>query len=501
MRRIALTLHAHLPFYPPEFDVSGPADGSPVWGTHWLLENVIECYLPLLRTLRRLEAVSENKLNISLSPVLLEQLASPRTKDAILDELTGLTERAKSDASRLRGIKKQQAEIYQRDFSDLLRFYLSIKRDIVGEFSRLANVELMTTALTHPFLPLLKHYTSMCAYQITEAARQTEMKLGKRARGFWFPEMGYTPYVSDVVSSEFDYFLVAPSAVPAWEGNSYRNCGGVRYGVVDSGISCSIWHPAPEFGDPSFALSPVYREFHKWEESSGLKYWAITNRDIPLAEKSLYFRSAAERQLEVDVADCLRLLRGLKSDRLLAMDAEFFGHHWYEGSDFLYMLLSQSEDQGVRLVSNSELILDSAVSAPEVEPRESCWGAVNVWMGPGRTREVRIDILKRTEQALSLFEKYRTEGEKYRDMLLNRLLKELVAIQASDYSFAIYTNRAPRYYDKVIAHHRSSFDTLADQIDKPCSYCERHQFLPTLRQIAKINYLFRTMDYRDINHE
>lgn len=501
MRKIALTLHAHLPFYSPELDQPAPVSGGLLYGSRWLLENVVECYLPLLRSLKRLESESSSQLNLSVSPVLMAQLKSAKTKGFILAGLRDLIDRAKSDARGLDGVMKREAEAYRGKFSELLEFYLSIDQDMVGEFSRLTNVELMTTALTHAFLPLLKYHDTACAFQIREAARYVAKQLGKGARGFWFPEMGYTPYMREVVSENFDYFLVAPSAVVAWDRNAYQNRMGVRYGVVDSGISGFIWHPMPQVGEPSLARSAVYREFFRWDSSSGLKYWSITGEDVPLGDKAPYSSVAAAKQLTQDVADCCELLGRLRGNRLLAMDGEFFGHHWYEGSDFLYLLLKHSQDHNVEFVRNSELLASSQEEVLEVEPCESCWGTADIWMGPGRIAEVRNDILARTERALAVFQAYRKEKDHYRRMLLNRLLRELVVIQASDYAFAIYTHRASEYYDQVMAHHRASFDALADEIVKTCSYCERKRFLPTLRRIASINCIFRDLDYTALTQE
>jgi 1,4-alpha-glucan branching enzyme len=496
MRRIALTLHAHLPFYPPELDQPNLEAGAPHFGSHWLFENTIECYLPLLKNLKRLEDVSGSTLNISFSPVLLEQLASSKTRHLLGVRLADRIDRARSDARRFQGLLKEQALTYEREFSGLLKFYEAINRDIIGEFSRLSNVELMTTALTHPFLPLLKYHESVCAFQVSEAAKLAARKMGRRVRGFWFPEMGYTPYLRDVVSNNFDYFLVTPAAVPAWEGNAYQNRLGARFGVVDPRVSGSIWHPPGLRGKATFARNPGYREFYRWDDTSGLKYWASTGEDVPLAEKVPYSANAAAEEIEKDVSDCLELLSALRSDRLLGIDAEFFGHHWYEGSVFLYLLLKHSEQHGVQFVRNSDIILDPSVEAPEIEPCESCWGTDQVWMGPGKIADIRTDILVRTEEALSLFRVFRNEKEHYRTMLLNRLLREVLVIQASDYAFAVYTDRASQQYDRLMAHHRESFDALAREIIKTCSYCERQTFLPTLRRIARVNYLFRDMDYK-----
>lgn len=496
MRRIALTLHAHLPFYPSELDPVNTEAGTPHFGSHWLFENTIECYLPLLKNLKRLEDVSGNRLNISVSPVLMEQLASSKTGRLLGTWLVDRIRRARSDARRFQDVLKAQALSYEREFSGLLRFYEAINRDIIGAFSRLRNLELMTTALTHPFLPLLKYHEAVCAFQVSEAAKLAEKRLGRRVQGFWFPEMGYTPYLREVVSEEFDYFLVVPAAVPGWEGNAYRNRLGLRYGVVDPQVSGSIWHPPGGRDRATFARNPVYREFYRWDDTSSLKYWASTGQDVPLAEKDFYSSDAAAQALEKDVSDCLELLSALRSDRLLGIDAEFFGHHWYEGSVFLYLLLKHSEEHGVQFVRNSDIILDPSVEAPEVEPRESCWGTDQVWMGCGKVADIRTDILVRTEEALSLFKVFRNEKEQYKTMLLNRLLRELLVIQASDYAFAVYTDRASQHYDRLMAHHRASFDALASEIVKTCSYCERRKFLLTLRKIARVNYLFRDVDYK-----
>ncbi len=73
---LSFTLHAHLPYVIHH--------GTWPHGLEWLHEAAAETYLPLLAVLRRLEADGlALKANVSLSPVLLEQLSHPTFKAGI----------------------------------------------------------------------------------------------------------------------------------------------------------------------------------------------------------------------------------------------------------------------------------------------------------------------------------------------------------------------------------------------------------------------------------
>jgi predicted glycosyl hydrolase (DUF1957 family) len=69
--RVAIVLHAHLPYV--------LTHGTFPHGSDWVCEAVAESYLPLLGVLRRLLLRGIiPRWTIELSPVLCEQLASPR---------------------------------------------------------------------------------------------------------------------------------------------------------------------------------------------------------------------------------------------------------------------------------------------------------------------------------------------------------------------------------------------------------------------------------------
>src|SRR6266550_7197199 len=152
---LSLVLHAHLPF------VRHPEHEN-FLEEYWLFEAITETYLPLLRMMRRLvdEGV-DFKLTMSLSPSLCAMLRDELLQQRYLrhvERVIGLTgqeiERNKQDA-QLAELSRFYAQFFAeaRDFFDA-----SLQRDIVRAFRELQEVgclEIIATAATHGFLPLL----------------------------------------------------------------------------------------------------------------------------------------------------------------------------------------------------------------------------------------------------------------------------------------------------------------------------------------------------------
>ena len=68
-------------------------------------------------------------------------------------------------------------------------------RDITGQFRRLqdgGHIEVMTTAATHGYLPLL-HEEGSIQLQIKAGIACYEKYFGRRPRAFWLPECAYRP--------------------------------------------------------------------------------------------------------------------------------------------------------------------------------------------------------------------------------------------------------------------------------------------------------------------
>lgn len=75
--RLLLCLHSHMPYV--------LSHGKSPHGTDWLHESTIECYLPLLHALERLEAEGISpRWTVNMTPILAEQLRDPSFADGFI---------------------------------------------------------------------------------------------------------------------------------------------------------------------------------------------------------------------------------------------------------------------------------------------------------------------------------------------------------------------------------------------------------------------------------
>src|SRR4051794_13985898 len=126
-----LTLHSHLPYVVNH--------GTWPHGLEWLLEAAAETYLPILRTLERLEREGlALKANINLSPILLEQLAHPVFKAELVEYLARKVESARKDqqewAAKGDSHLANVADYWARFFEEDLNHFERLGRDIIKGF-------------------------------------------------------------------------------------------------------------------------------------------------------------------------------------------------------------------------------------------------------------------------------------------------------------------------------------------------------------------------------
>ena len=186
------TLHAHLPYVVNH--------GTWPHGMEWLLEAATETYLPLLRVLGRLQADGiALKANLNLSPILLEQLAHPVFKAELPEYLGRKIAAAREDEGCfLRAGDEQMAETARRwiaYFTQALDDFTALGADIIAGFRRFNDagmIEIITSAATHGYFPLLGTDESVVA-QIRTGAATHRKHIGTPTRGMWAPECGYRP--------------------------------------------------------------------------------------------------------------------------------------------------------------------------------------------------------------------------------------------------------------------------------------------------------------------
>ena len=185
---LALILHAHLPYVRhPEWDHFLEED--------WLYEAIHETYLPLLDMLHRLaDDGVPFALTLTLTPPLCHMLRDPLLQERYSRHLARLVALAESEVARLDGDPnlRDVALLYldrlgnaQRDWEGQWR------RDLVGAFAALQErgvIEIITSAATHGFLPLMESEPEAVRAQIFLARDHYRECFGRDPRGIWLPE-------------------------------------------------------------------------------------------------------------------------------------------------------------------------------------------------------------------------------------------------------------------------------------------------------------------------
>jgi len=186
-------LHSHLPYC--------RLAGRWPHGEEWIHEALAETYIPLLNTLYDLyERGLCPQLTISLSPVLVEQLADPDVCEHFVAYLDEEIEMASRDEARFDPAQEPElhdlARYYRTLYEETRRsFVLRYERDVVAAFRRLQDagcIEISTCAATHGYLPLLSRDSSLYA-QISTAVASHTRHFGRPPRTIWLPECAYRP--------------------------------------------------------------------------------------------------------------------------------------------------------------------------------------------------------------------------------------------------------------------------------------------------------------------
>ncbi len=238
-----------------------------------LYEATAECYLPLLRTFRRLvhDGIMPN-VTIGLTPVVVDQLADDRFAEWFPHYLQDRIDTAEADHGEFsyRGDLHLAwlAERWAEHYRDLQRAYdEELDRDIVGAFRDLQDqgaIEIMTSGATHGYLPLLYEDSSIQA-QIRQGVESHERHFGRFPRGFWLPECAYRPRTAWAPPAE----IYPPDGHTWWRKGLEEFLGenGLDYFIVDS-------HLLDGGGDPL----PIDIDY---EDSLGKLWGRISRRDEP----------------------------------------------------------------------------------------------------------------------------------------------------------------------------------------------------------------------------
>lgn len=190
MGTFVLALHSHLPY----------CRGAGRWphGEEWIHEAVLGTYLPLLVLLHDLrDARVPYRIVIGLTPILIEQLADRDINVRTLEYIDDQVLRAERDLRRFSeardGGHAEIANFYVGSYRRLREAFVGrFGRDLVGAFADLAksgHVEILTSAATHGYLPLLDR--SSVEAQLRIGRRSSRRLAGLDPTGIWLPECAY----------------------------------------------------------------------------------------------------------------------------------------------------------------------------------------------------------------------------------------------------------------------------------------------------------------------
>ena len=451
--RVALVLHSHMPY----------VEGFGTWpfGEEWLWEAVATSYLPLLDLLD-----AGAPLTLSLTPVLCDQLEAPGAMQrcaAFLRDIRSASHQLDVDGCRASG-REDLAEELQRaagDYAQALGALQAIDCDVIG---RLRPHAAWTSSATHAILPLLA----------TDSGARLQIHTGidaHRARfgadwngGFWLPECAHGDWLDPLLEEAGVHAACVEFTDVLGCGDPrtltpLRSPAGPLLVPLDRALIDLVW------GAGGYPSGPAYRDYHH----------RTTHDHHPWAnDGSVYDHRRAAGQAQADAAAfaarcALRVREGGLC--VLAFDTELFGHWWHEGPQFLTAFVEEADRIGLDLVHLDAALAEAAAGElPADWPHVTSWGdphTLATWSSPkvaeiaGGQRDAELRILAAGTAV----------GE--------RAVRELLALQASDWAFIVTRDLAGDYPIERFRGHLQALNEALGAI--PSAQPEVRNLAPHLR--------------------
>ncbi|HHJ38119.1 MAG: glycoside hydrolase [Methylothermaceae bacteria B42] len=521
---LCLVLHAHLPY------VRHPEAGD-FLEERWLFEAITECYLPLLQVFERLlEDSIPFRLSLSLSPTLITMLADELLQSRYIIYLQNLIDLAEKEIARTKGDPAMHnlARFYHRLFSKTLQnFQERYHGDLLSVFRKhqqVGNLELLTTAATHGFLPLLSVSDTAVRNQIQIGLQTFESYFGALPQGFWLPECGYYPGLESLLlEAGISYFFVDTHGIlhasqrPRCEVYEPLDCGnGVMAFGRDPESSRQVWS-AQEGYPGDFDYREYYRDIGfdldlgylapclpegKIRINTGIKYYRVTGGDRP---KAVYEPQRAREKARLHAVDFLqkrqrqieKLSESMEIPPVLVApyDAELFGHWWFEGPVWLEAVLRQAatNPDGPQLATCGDY-LKAFPDHPVATPSASSWGGQgysSFWIND--TNDWIYPLLHKAESELEAVAcQWRDKSNPpWLERALDQAARSLLLAQGSDWPFIMQSGTTVDYANKRITDHLARFNYLMDAIR---NHRINERYLVALETMDAI---FPDLDFRD----
>jgi len=427
---LAIVLHSHMPY----------VEGFGTWpfGEEWLWEAVASSYLPLLKLFdaHGSEAIRA-QLTLSLTPVLCDQLEAPgalaRCQEflrTIRPESHRLDIEGFRDFGEATPVTELEASAAQyAEAADELERLAACER---GLLAALGSHAIWTSSASHAILPLLALQESV-DLQMQSGIRAQRQRFGGWDGGFWLPECAHAPWLNPLLSEAGVRMTCVELTNQLGLGDLSNltplqpDDGSVLL-PIDRQIIDLIW------GSNGYPSRPMYRDYH---------HRTLHDHHAWSNDGSFYDRERARAQTQQDAKQFIEAAKRRVADGGLcvcAIDTELLGHWWYEGPWWLEAVLEQSAGSGLTLTSLDESTLERhpprAVDSSQL-PAASSWGEagdLRTWTAPpvadlawqARTAELRAFLGRDGPPSA-------------------RALRELLALQSSDWAFLAYRGWAGDY--------------------------------------------------------
>jgi len=430
---LAIVLHSHMPY----------VEGFGTWpfGEEWLWEAIATSYLPLLEILD-----AGAPLTLSLTPVLCDQLEAPGALERCAQFLASIrVESHRRDIAAAAGdpgvvaALEHSALQYERARERLEE--LERGPGLLGALGRHAA---WTSSATHAVLPLLA----------TDAGVRLQLRAGIDAHrrrfgdgwrgGLWLPECGYAPWL-DALLEEAGVHAVCVDLTDVLGAADHlhplRSPAGPLLVPIDRATIELVWSAG------GYPADPAYRSYHAFTQH---RHRAWSNDGAPYDPARA--QAAARRHAADFVARTReRVARGGLA--VCAVDTELFGDWWHEGPLWLAAVIEQAAVQGLALAR-----LDDALERHDPQPTRgalpvSSWGTprdLSSWSAPPvggmawEARRAELHVVAAGPRADA------------------RAVRELLALQSSDWAFLVSRELAAPYgRERAAAHGRALQEALA----------------------------------------
>jgi 1,4-alpha-glucan branching enzyme len=440
---LAIVLHSHMPY----------VEGFGTWpfGEEWLWEAVAGSYLPLLKVLdAHGSEATRAQLTLSLTPVLCDQLEAAGTMERCVEflrevrpashELDIATFRAEREEGAVAVLERSAAE-----YADAAQRLWTLSLTESGLLGALGAHASWTSSASHAILPLLALHESL-DLQLQTGIRSHRRRFGDWGGGFWLPECAHAPWLNPLLSE-------AGVRMTCVELSGQFNVGDSR-------------HLTPLAPDDGPALLPIDRLVIDMVWGAGGYPSRAPYRDHPRRtphdhhvwanDGTIYDQARARAQARADAAEFIEAVKVRIAGGGLcvcALDTELLGHWWYEGPVWLEALLNQAQSRGLTLTTLDEAMLERHPPTP-ADPAAvaftTSWGEggdLRTWSAPPvadlawQVRSAELRAFLGTDAAPG-----------------PRALRELLALQSSDWAFLAYRGWSGDYPRQRASGHAAQFE-------------------------------------------